>query len=159
MPSVEGTAENTWVPPEGQHQGLHGPPTSPPLEQLGVWTAGSCLGLGPSSSLLGRRWEREPSPPINKCSPNPQGPGLGLSQGLETPLQQLVSSLVQGKEGLLTSGGRGGFAGLGWLKSPTLCTLRSQKLPLDPGLLMGVRPPKREKLGQFPIGWSSHGWF
>lgn len=36
MPLVEGRAENTWVPPEGQHQGLHGPPTSPTLEQLGV---------------------------------------------------------------------------------------------------------------------------
>ena len=73
MPSVEGTAENTWVPPEGQHQGLHGPPTSPTLEQLGAWTAGSSLGLTPSSCLhLGRRWGRGLTPPINKCSPNPQ---------------------------------------------------------------------------------------
>lgn len=106
MPLVEGTAENTWVPPEGQHQGLHGPPTSPTLEQLGVWTAGSCLGLKTSSSHLEKRWERGLSPPINNCSPNPRGPGPGLSWDLERPLQQLVSNFVQGKEGLLTRGGR-----------------------------------------------------
>lgn len=45
-----GTAENVWVPPERQHQGLRGPPASPALEQLGVQTTtGSCLGLRPSS--------------------------------------------------------------------------------------------------------------
>lgn len=115
MPSVEGTAENTWVPPEGQHQGLHGPPTSPTLEQLGVWTAGSCLGLTPSSCPhLGRRWGRGLTPPINKCSPNPQGQGLRLSWDLERPLQQLVSNLVQEMERLLTGDVIGGFSGLGW---------------------------------------------
>lgn len=71
MPLVEGRAENAWVPPEGQHQGLHGPPTSPTLEQLGVQTPGSSLGPRLPSPHVGRRWERELSPPINKCSPNP----------------------------------------------------------------------------------------
>lgn len=66
-----GTAENAWVPPEGQHQGLHGPPTFPTLEQLRVWTTRSCLGLRPSSSHLRRRWERGLPPPINKYSPQP----------------------------------------------------------------------------------------
>lgn len=71
MSLVEGRAENTWVPPEGQHQGLHGPPTSPTLEQLGVHGPGSCTDSRLPSSHLGVRWESELSPPINKCSPNP----------------------------------------------------------------------------------------
>ena len=98
MSLVEGTAENTWVPPERQHQGLHGPPTSPTLEQLGVWTTGSCLGLRPSPSHLGRRQERGLPPSINKCRPNPWGPGLGLSWDFQRPLQQLVSNSVQGRK-------------------------------------------------------------
>lgn len=71
MSLVEGRAENTWVPPEGQHQGLHGPPTSPTLEQLGVHGPGSYTDPRLPSSHLGVRWESELSPPINKCSPNP----------------------------------------------------------------------------------------
>ena len=151
MSLVEGTAENTWVPPERQHQGLHGPPTSPTLEQLGVWTTGSCLGLRPSPSHLGRRQERGLPPSINKCRPNPWGPGLGLSWDFQRPLQQLVSNSVQGRKD--SSPAVGDKASL---ESSTLCSLRGQRQRLDPGLVMGVQPPQQENLGQFAIGWSSH---
>lgn len=63
MSLVEGRAENTWVPPEGQHQGLHGPPTSPTLEQLGVHGPGSYTDPRFPSSHLGVRWESELSLP------------------------------------------------------------------------------------------------
>lgn len=151
MPSVEGTAENTWVPPEGQHQGLHGPPTSPTLEQLGVWTAGSSLGLTPSSCPhLGRRWGRGLTPPINKCSPNPQGQGLRLSWDLERPLQQLVSNLVQEKERLLTGDVMGVFSGLG--RAEECHPLFPKRPEAAPGSWAGdggPTPLKQEKLGQF----------
>lgn len=158
MPSVEGTAENTWVPPKGQHQGLHGPPTSPTLEQLGVWTAGSCLGLTPSSCPhLGRRWGRGLTPPINKCSPNPQGQGLRLSWDLERPLQQLVSNLVQEMERLLTRDVIGGFSGLGWAEEcHPLFPKRPEAAPAS-GLVMGAPPPySRRSWSSSLIGWSSH---
>ena len=100
MSSVEGTAENTWVPPEGQHQGLHGPPTSPTPEQLGVWTTGSCLGL------------RGLALPINKRSPNAQGQGLRLGWGLENHFSSLSATLSRGRND--SSAGRGGAASLGW---------------------------------------------
>lgn len=95
MSLVEGRAENTWVPPEGQHQGLHGPPTSPTLEQLGVHEPGSYTDARLPSSHLGARWESELSPPINKCSPNP-ATGTRAQLGFEErPLQQLVRNLNQ----------------------------------------------------------------
>lgn len=102
MSAVEGTAENTWVPPEGQHQGLHGPPTSPTPEQLGVRTTGSCLGL------------RGLALQINKRSPNPQGQGLRLSWGLENHFSSLSATLSRGRNN--SSAGMGGAASLGWAK-------------------------------------------
>lgn len=114
MPLVEGTAENTWVPPEGQHQGLHGPPTSPTLEQLGVWTTGSCLGLRPSSSHLGRRWERGLSPPINKCSPHPRDQDSGSGGTWRDHFSSLSVTLPRGRKSFSPS--TGGEASVGCAK-------------------------------------------
>lgn len=99
-----GTAENTWVPPEGQHQGLHGPPTFPTLEQLRVWTTHFCLCLRPSSSShLRRRWERELPLPINKV----QFATLAeQDSGTAETWRDHFSSLVQRKKRFLTRGGR-----------------------------------------------------
>lgn len=140
MPSAEGTAENTWVPPEGQHQGLHGPPTSPTPEQLGAGSPRSCLGLR-LSSHVGRRWERQLSPPINTCSPNPQESDSGSARIWRGHLSSLSATLSRG--GKDSSPKVGGDTPLGWagLRSSALCSLRGQRQPLDPGLVMGVRPP------------------
>lgn len=103
MSLVEGRAENTWVPPEGQHQGLHGPPTSPTLEQLGVHGPGSYTDPRLPSSHLGARWESELSPPINKCSPNPVT-GTQAQLGLGETTSAAFSSLNQTDEQSVSAG-------------------------------------------------------
>lgn len=122
MPLVEGRAENAWVPPEGQHQGLHGPPTSPTLEQLGVQTPGSSLGPRLPSPHVGRRWERELSPPINKCSPNPRDWDSG-SAGIWRAHFSSLSATLSRRRASTEAGVTLLLAGL---KSSTLCSLEAR---------------------------------